>query len=93
MQIIIGSLRAGFIADYVPSNVVQGLLCAIGILLIIKQLPLAFTLSADFNELKTHLLETTEEITLSPILALYHHINSGAMLITIISLVTLIFLI
>ncbi|WP_115709526.1 SulP family inorganic anion transporter [Legionella sainthelensi] len=91
LQIIIGSLRAGFIADYVPSNVVQGLLCAIGILLIIKQLPLAFTLSADFNELKTHLLETTEEITLSPILALYHHINSGAMLITIISLVTLIF--
>ncbi|KTC88443.1 SulP family inorganic anion transporter [Legionella cincinnatiensis] len=91
LQIIIGSFRAGFIADYVPSNVVQGLLCAIGILLIIKQLPLAFTLSADFNELKTHLLETTEEITLSPILALYHHINSGAMLITTISLVTLIF--
>lgn len=91
LQIIIGSFRAGFIADYVPSNVVQGLLCAIGILLIIKQLPLAFTLSADFNELKTHLLETTEEITLSPILALYHHINSGALLITTISLVTLIF--
>lgn len=91
LQIIIGGFRAGFIADYVPSNVVQGLLCAIGILLIIKQLPLAFTLSADFNELKTHLLETTEEITLSPILALYHNINSGALLITTISLVTLIF--
>ncbi|AWN73671.1 TPA: SulP family inorganic anion transporter [Legionella anisa] len=91
LQIIIGSLRAGFVADYVPSNVVQGLLCAIGILLIIKQLPLAFTLSADFNELKTHLLETTEEITLSPILALYHHINTGAMLITILSISTLIY--
>ncbi|KTD08940.1 inorganic transporter and to carbonic anhydrase (bi-functional) [Legionella gratiana] len=91
LQIIIGSLRAGFIADFVPSNVVQGLLCAIGILLIIKQLPLAFTLSSDFNELKTHLLETTEEITLSPILAIYYHINTGAMLITVISLVTLVF--
>lgn len=91
LQIIIGCFKAGFIADYVPSNVVQGLLCAIGILLIIKQLPLAFTLSADFNELKTHLLETTEEITLSPIFALYHHINSGALLITTISLVTLVF--
>ncbi|MCW8409976.1 SulP family inorganic anion transporter [Legionella sp. PATHC035] len=91
LQVIIGSLRAGFVADYVPSNVVQGLLCAIGILLIIKQLPLAFTLSADFNELKTHLLETTEEITLSPILALYHHLNSGAMLITVLSLSTLIY--
>jgi carbonic anhydrase len=91
LQIVIGSFKAGFVADYVPSNVVQGLLCAIGILLIIKQLPLAFTLSADFNELKTHLLETTEGLTISPILALYHHINSGAMLITAISLAILIY--
>jgi carbonic anhydrase len=86
LQIIVGSLRAGFVADYVPSNVVQGLLCAIGLLLIIKQLPLAFTLSADYNELKTHLLETTEEFALSPIVAMYYHFNYGAMLITAISL-------
>lgn len=86
MQIIIGHLKAGFVADYVPSNVVQGLLCAIGILLIFKQLPLAFTLSADYNELKTHLLETTDAITLSPIIALSQHINLGAVLITFISL-------
>jgi len=91
LQVIIGSLRAGFVADYVPSNVVQGLLCAIGILLIIKQLPLAFTLSADFNELKTHLLETTEGITLSPLLAISNHINSGAMLITFISFSILVY--
>jgi carbonic anhydrase len=91
LQVIIGSLRAGFIADYVPSNVVQGLLCAIGILLIIKQLPLAFTLSADFNELKTHLLETADAITISPILALYHHINTGALIITLVSLATLVY--
>lgn len=91
LQVMIGSLKAGFVADYVPSNVVQGLLCAIGILLIIKQLPLAFTLSADFNELKGHLLETTEGITLSPLLAISHHINAGAMLITFISLSILIY--
>ncbi|MBA2648743.1 MAG: bifunctional SulP family inorganic anion transporter/carbonic anhydrase [Legionella sp.] len=91
LQICIGAIKAGFIADYVPSNVVQGLLCAIGILLIIKQLPLAFTLSTDFNELKKNLLETTEGITLSPLLAISHHINSGAMLITFISLSILVF--
>ncbi|CEG56010.1 bifunctional SulP family inorganic anion transporter/carbonic anhydrase [Legionella fallonii] len=89
LQIIIGSFKAGFVADYVPSNVVQGLLCAIGILLIIKQLPLAFTLSADYNELKTHLLEITEGFAISPILALYHHLNSGAILITVASLAIL----
>lgn len=91
LQIIIGAFKAGFVADYVPSNVVQGLLCAIGILLIIKQLPLAFTLSADFNELKTHLLETTEGFTLSPLLAISNHINTGAMLITFISLAILVY--
>jgi carbonic anhydrase len=90
-QVIIGSFRAGFIADYVPSNVVQGLLCAIGILLIIKQLPLAFTLASDFNELKAHLLETTAVISLSPIIALYNHINTGAVIITLISLTILIY--
>lgn len=90
-QLFIGVCRAGFVADYVPTNVVQGLLCAIGILLIIKQLPLAFTLSADFDELKTHLLETTEVIALSPLLALYHHINTGALIITSLSLAILIY--
>lgn len=91
IQIIVGIMRAGFIAEYVPSNVVQGLLCAIGILLIVKQLPLAFTLSADFNELQKYLLETTEGLSLSPLYVLTYHLNSGAAIISIISLTTLIF--
>lgn len=91
LQIMVGLFRVGFVADYVPSNVVQGLLCAIGILLIFKQLPLAFTHSADFNELKTHLLETTQVIALSPILALYHHLNAGAIIITAVSMTILIY--
>ena len=92
LQIIIGSLRAGFIAEYVPSNVIQGLLCAIGILLIIKQLPLAFTLSSNLSELKMHLLESTEGLSLKPIYDLSYHINSGAMIISLISFSLLIFL-
>lgn len=91
IQLAIGFFKAGFVADYVPTNVVQGLLCAIGILLIVKQLPLAFTLSADFNELKTHLLDTAEGLSISPIVALYHHLNSGATLITFVSLAVLIY--
>ncbi|ETO93727.1 bifunctional SulP family inorganic anion transporter/carbonic anhydrase [Legionella oakridgensis] len=91
LQIMVGSLRAGFIADYVPSNVIQGLLCAIGLLLIIKQLPLAFTLSSDLAELKMHLLETTEGLTLKPLYELSFHINSGAMLLSLISFAILIF--
>lgn len=91
LQILMGSFKAGFIADYVPNNVVQGLLCALGLLLIIKQVPLAFTHSVDFNELKTHLLETTEGLSLSPLLALKNHINSGAAFISLVSLAILIY--
>lgn len=91
LQIMVGAFRAGFIADYIPSNVIQGLLCAIGILLIIKQLPLAFTLSSDLAELKMHLLETTEGFSLKPLYELSFHINSGALLISIISFFILIY--
>src|SRR3990167_10145437 len=41
LQIIAGYFGAGFIADYIPSNVIQGFLSAVGILVIIKQLPFA----------------------------------------------------
>lgn len=91
LQCAVGIFRAGFISDYVPSNVVQGLLCAIGILLIVKQLPLAFTLSKTLVELKLHLLETTEEFALAPVYGLYHHLNGGAALLTILSLSMLVY--
>lgn len=91
IQILIGSLKAGFIADYIPSNVVQGLLCAIGILLIVKQLPLAFTLSSNIHELNTHLLETTEGFTFLPFKELMNHINTGAICISLLSFFVLYF--
>lgn len=39
IQIVLGLLKAGFLARYVPSSVINGLLAAIGVLLILKQLP------------------------------------------------------
>jgi carbonic anhydrase len=91
LQIIIGSFRAGFIADYIPSNVVQGLLCAIGILLIIKQLPLAFSLPTNLKELQSYLLDTTESFEINPLYNLSFHTNSGAAIISFISLAILIY--
>jgi len=85
LQILIGYLRAGFVVEYVPSNVVQGLLCAIGILLIVKQLPLAFTLSTSLTELKAHLLDATEGLSYSPLYEFFMHINTGATLISLVS--------
>ncbi|MBA4696498.1 MAG: bifunctional SulP family inorganic anion transporter/carbonic anhydrase [Legionella sp.] len=94
LQILIGSFRgAGFIADYIPANVVQGLLCAIGILLIVKQLPLAFTVSPDLNTLKAHLLDSTsgDGLSFNALRELVQHLNPGAVVISLISLAFLIY--
>lgn len=39
LQVVLGAVRGGQIANFVPNNVLKGLLAAIGILLILKQFP------------------------------------------------------
>src|ERR1700743_3112192 len=39
LQFIFGSLKAGVLGDYIPSSVIRGMLAAIGLILIFKQLP------------------------------------------------------
>lgn len=39
MQITLGYLKAGVLSSYLPSNVIEGMLAAIGIIIILSQLP------------------------------------------------------
>jgi MFS superfamily sulfate permease-like transporter len=39
IQLMAGIFKVGFIANFMPSNVIKGLLAAIGIILILKQIP------------------------------------------------------
>ncbi len=48
-QLILGYLRAGVLGDYVPSNVIKGMLAAIGLILILKQIPHFVGYEADFQ--------------------------------------------
>ena len=50
IQIILGLVRAGIIALYFPAAVIRGMLAAIGIILILKQLPHFFGADADYFE-------------------------------------------
>ncbi|MFD1165083.1 SulP family inorganic anion transporter [Sphingobacterium daejeonense] len=45
IQLILGIIKAGMIGNYFPSAVILGMLAAIGITIILKQIPLAFGLS------------------------------------------------
>ncbi|TDE16716.1 SulP family inorganic anion transporter [Dyadobacter psychrotolerans] len=48
LQVIAGFLKAGVIGYYFPSAVIKGMLAAIGITLILKEIPHAFGYDADF---------------------------------------------
>lgn len=91
IQIGIGRLKAGFVADFVPSNVVQGLLCAIGILIVIKQLPFAFGFFAKKEILLSALKNTQETLDFSELRYLSSHFSHGAILISSISFLVLFF--
>ncbi len=47
LQLVLGIVKAGAIADYLPSNVITGMLSAIGIIIILKQLPHAIGFDHD----------------------------------------------
>ncbi|MFT3932087.1 MAG: SulP family inorganic anion transporter [Chitinophagaceae bacterium] len=48
IQIILGFLKAGILGDYIPSSVIKGMLAAIGLILILKQIPHFIGYEADF---------------------------------------------
>jgi MFS superfamily sulfate permease-like transporter len=47
-QILFSTLRFGVVGDYFPTSVIKGMLAAIGIILILKQLPHAVGFDADY---------------------------------------------
>jgi MFS superfamily sulfate permease-like transporter len=49
LQVILGAARAGVIGYYFPSAVIKGMLAAIGLTLILKQIPHAVGYDADFE--------------------------------------------
>lgn len=49
IQLILGFIKAGVFGDYVPSSAIKGMLTAIGIILILKQLPHLVGYDADYQ--------------------------------------------
>nr|WP_314539823.1 SulP family inorganic anion transporter [uncultured Massilia sp.] len=89
LQVAMGCLRAGFIANYVPSNVIKGLLAAIGILLILKQIPHAIGYDAN-NADELSFWQANGENTLSAIASAFDVITPGAVVITLVSMLVLV---
>ncbi len=88
-QLILGFLRAGLIGLYFPSSVITGMLSAIGILLIMKQLPHFLGIDGgDFGEID--LAHLTGDHS-GPLLASMPIFQNGAAIIGISALLLMIF--
>lgn len=85
LQFIMGLLKAGTVANYFPSNVITGMLTAIGIIIILKQIPHAFGYDAD-SEGDFNFIQVNGDNSFTALLSTLNHINLGATLITIISI-------
>ena len=77
IQIVLGLLRAGFIAAFVPSSVIKGLLAAIGILLILKQIPHVVGHDAD-PEGDMAFIQPDDENTFTELIRTLDDIHYGA---------------
>ncbi len=87
IQVGLGFLKAGSIANYLPSNVIEGLLAGIGIIIILKQIPHAVGYDADFEGDQEFF--TAGGNTFSDLLQSFAAITPGAVTIGIVSIVIL----
>lgn len=88
IQLILGFLRAGSISNYFPTNVIEGMLAAIGIIIILKQIPHAFGYDRD-PEGDMTFSEASGQNTFSSLFDAFNYIHYGALLITLISVAIL----
>lgn len=85
LQVVLGIARAGVIGDYIPSSVITGMLAAIGLILIMKQLPHAVGYdSAHFSD-----VGYKGSTIINELVGLTSGIHYGAALIAITSLIFL----
>jgi MFS superfamily sulfate permease-like transporter len=91
IQLILGLLKAGTIGNYFPSSVIEGMLAAIGLMLILKQLPHALGVDSDFLGDESF-FQGNDENTFSAISTAMGHFSLGAIIISLLSILVLIFL-
>jgi MFS superfamily sulfate permease-like transporter len=84
LQVVFGILKGGFLASFFPSSVVKGLLAAIGIIIILKQLPHLVGYDADPVG-ETDFYQTDQKNTLTELPSAFRMFLPGAALIGLLS--------
>jgi MFS superfamily sulfate permease-like transporter len=91
-QLVLGLLKLGVIANYFPSAVIKGMLAGIGILLIMKQIPVAIGYDKPDYWTSDFFKIFSKENLLGNLAAFKQHATMGAVLIFLVSMAVLILL-
>ncbi len=87
-QLFLGISKAGVISAYFPSSVIKGMLAAIGLILIMKQMPHAVGYDASFEGDESYMQETALS-TIQELLGALNSISPGATLVSVVALLIL----
>ncbi|MBH0203931.1 MAG: bifunctional SulP family inorganic anion transporter/carbonic anhydrase [Nitrospira sp.] len=85
IQIGLGTAKAGFIAAFFPSSVIKGLLAAIGVILILKQIPHIVGHDRD-PEGDLSFFQPDFETTFSELMSMFGDVQLGAFIIGLVSI-------
>ena len=89
LQMGLGFLRAGSFSNYFPTSVIEGMLAAIGIIIILKQIPHAFGHDVT-NEGDFFFIEKSGNTTFDTLIESVNYIHLGSLFIALVSLAILI---
>ncbi|MCK0144361.1 SulP family inorganic anion transporter [Arenibacter sp. F26102] len=90
IQLAFGYAKAGIISNYLPSNVIEGMLAAIGIIIILTQLPHAIGYDAIHEGDYFYIDKAGQHQLFSTIIDAINFMHIGAVIIVLASLATLI---
>ncbi len=88
LQLLFGFLKAGIIGAFFPSSVIKGMLAAIGLILIIKQVPHAVGYDSSFEGDESYMMETVES-SMDELLGALSAFSLPATIISVLSLLIL----
>ena len=89
IQLALGFIKAGSISNYFPTNVIEGMLAGIGVIIILKQIPHAFGYDNDY-EGDESFIQPDGQNTFAELFGVLDHIQMGSLVITLVSLAILI---
>ena len=92
IQLTLGFVKAGTISSYFPSGVIEGMLTAIGIIIIKKELPhaIGYDKEHEGDFFSYELMDAADKGFFGEIIHSFNFAHSGAIIVTVVSIIILV---